>query len=114
MIKCRDQSCLQLLSDAACAARLTKYPDILITLTCRYERLAWKYQGIVYSLILKHVGVIFQQLYLVSTALGLAACALGVGNSRTFKHAAMNDPISEMGHSVGEFVIGSKPDPKNS
>ncbi|MAB54472.1 MAG: hypothetical protein CMN93_00890, partial [Synechococcus sp. CPC35] len=113
MIKCRDQSCIQLLSDAACAAKLTKHPDILITLACRYERLAWKYQGIVYSLILKHVGVIYQQLYLVSTALGLAACALGVGNSKTFEDAAKNGSIHEVGSSVGEFILGTKPDSEN-
>ena len=113
MIKCRDESCLQLLSDAACAAKLTKNPDILITLACRYERLAWKYQGIVYSLILKHVGVIYQQLYLVSTALGLAACALGVGNSRTFQNAPIDNSIHQIGSSVGEFILGTKPDFEN-
>ena len=59
---------------------------------------------------LKHVGIIFQQLYLVSTALGLAPCALGVGNSRTFQYAIMDDSNHEVIHSVGEFIIGSKPE----
>lgn len=110
MIRLIDEPCHELLKDAARAAKLSKCPDILITLACRYDRLAWKYQGIVYSLILKHVGVIFQQLYLVSTALGLAPCALGVGNTRTFQDAASNDSIHQITHSVGEFIIGSIPE----
>ena len=105
MIKDLDKSCHQLLSDASRAAILKTIPDILIILACRHERLAWKYQGIVYSLILKHVGVIFQQLYLVSTALGLAPCALGVGNCRTFHQAALLDSINEPIYSVGEFMV---------
>jgi SagB-type dehydrogenase family enzyme len=110
MVRHKDEHCNQLLLDAASAANLLKTPDILIILGYRPHRLAWKYHGIVYSLVLKHVGIIFQQLYLVSTALGLAPCALGVGNSRTFRYAAMNDSSQEIMYSVGEFIVGSKPD----
>lgn len=110
MVRRKDKYCNQLLKDAALAGNLSKPPDILIILGYRPRRLSWKYHGIVYSLVLKHVGIIFQQLYLVSTALGLAPCALGVGNSRTFQYAVMNDSSQEVIHSVGEFIIGSKPD----
>ena len=95
------------------AANLSKTPDTLIILGYRPHRIAWKYHGIVYSLVLKHVGIIFQQLYLISTALGLAPCALGVGNSRTFQYATKDDFNQEIIYSVGEFIVGSKPDSEN-
>ena len=113
MVRVKDKYCNQLLKDAALAGNLSKPPDILIVLGYRPRRLSWKYQGIVYSLVLEHVGIIFQQLYLVSTALGLAPCALGVGNSRTFQYAVMDDSSQESIHSVGEFIIGSKPNPED-
>ena len=113
MLRYQDEYCNQLLSDAARAANLSKTPDTLIILGYRPQRIAWKYHGIVYSLVLKHVGIIFQQLYLISTALGLAPCALGVGNSRTFQYATKDDFNQEIIYSVGEFIVGSKPDSEN-
>ena len=62
------------------------------------------YKEIPYALILKHVGVIYQQLYLVSTALGLAPCGLGSGNSETFAHATGLDRFAHI--PVGEFILG--------
>ncbi len=57
-----------------------------------------------YSLILKHVGVAYQTMYLVATAMGLAPCALGGGNSALFCKVAGTEYWDES--SVGEFFLG--------
>ncbi len=96
-----------LLQDAVQAAGLERAPDVLITLAARFARMSWKYQGMAYAATLKHVGVIYQQLYLVATALDLAPCALGAGNADRFAAAANTDYYEET--SVGEFALSSKP-----
>ena len=103
-------ACKQLLREAWSSAGLTQEPDILITLAARYGRVSWKYEGIPYALILKHVGVIYQQLYLVATALGLAPCGLGAGNSETFAQATGLDRFAHI--PVGEFILGRPADIK--
>jgi SagB-type dehydrogenase family enzyme len=85
-----------------------KRPQVVLVLTARFARMAWKYETMAYAVMLKHVGVIFQTLYLVATAMGLAPCALGNGGADLFARAAGLDPLVE--GSVGEFVIGSQPD----
>lgn len=92
-----------LLHDACRAAGLTEPPCVLITLAARHARVAWKYQSIAYALILKNVGVVYQQLYLVATALGLAACAIGSGDSDRFAAATGINYYHET--AVGEFVL---------
>ena len=96
-----------LIQDAMRAALLTTPPDVLITLAARFGRMSWKYQGMAYAAILKHVGVLYQQLYLVATALGLAPCAIGAGNSDRFTAAAGTHYYEET--SVGEFVLSGSP-----
>jgi hypothetical protein len=58
--------------------------QVLIVLTARVgDRL--KYQSIAYALVLKHVGVVLQTMYLSATAMRLAPRAVGTGiltNSR--------------------------------
>ncbi len=49
----------------------------------------------------------FQTMYLVATALSLAPCALGAGNSDVFARALGSDYYDET--SVGEFLLGSRP-----
>lgn len=78
-------------------------PDLLITLAARVQRVAWKYEAIAYALILKDAGVLFQQMYLVATALGLAPCALGAGDTETFARASGLPFTRET--SVGEFAL---------
>jgi SagB-type dehydrogenase family enzyme len=78
-------------------------PDILITLAARMQRVAWKYQSIAYALILKNTGVLYQQMYLVATALGLAPCAIGAGDTQLFAQASGLDFLRES--SVGEFAL---------
>jgi len=75
-------------------------------LTSRFQRLSWKYRGIAYAVTLKNVGVLYQTMYLVATAMGLAPCALGGGDAEGFALAAGTDPLVES--SVGEFLLGSR------
>lgn len=82
-------------------------PDALITMTSRFQRLAWKYKGIAYALTLKHVGVLQQTMYLVATSMGLAGCALGSGDSDAAAEAFGLDYVVES--PVGEFILGSAP-----
>ena len=57
-----------------------------------------------YSVILKNVGALYQTMYLVATAMGLAPCGLGGGHSDLFAAAAGLDYLAET--SVGEFILG--------
>lgn len=86
---------------------LKQPPDVLITLAARFGRVAWKYEGVAYALTQKNVGALYQQMYLVATALGLAPCALGAGNSDTFAQATSMDYFAET--SVGDFMLSSAP-----
>ncbi|MCP5197255.1 MAG: SagB family peptide dehydrogenase [Gammaproteobacteria bacterium] len=95
----------------AAAAASTGAPrehlQTLITLAARYPRIAWKYSSISYATILKDVGVVYQTMYLVATAMGLAPCAVGGGDSDCFAKAAGTDYYAET--AVGEFLLGSRP-----
>jgi hypothetical protein len=61
----------------------------------------WKYQGMAYALILKDLGALLQTMYLVATAMNLAPCALGSGDTDLFAEATGLNPLEEA--SVGEF-----------
>jgi oxazoline/thiazoline dehydrogenase len=96
-----------LLSDASRAAGLSAAGlQVLLVLASRMPRLAWKYSSLAYSLTLKHVGVMYQTMYLAATAMGLAPCGLGGGDSDLFARASGVDYYAET--SVGEFLLGSK------
>ena len=94
------------IADGSGAAGLSHPPDVLITLAARFQRVSWKYQSLAYSLILKNVGALLQQMYLVATAMNLAPCALGGGNSDRFSEATGLDLYAE--NSVGEFLLSSR------
>lgn len=96
----------QLLRDAQNAAALSAPPHILITLASRFGRLSWKYRGMAYATTLKNAGVLMQTMYLVATAMDLAPCALGGGNSAAFAAAAGTSQLDEP--AVGEFILGSR------
>ncbi|WP_169947366.1 SagB family peptide dehydrogenase [Microbispora sp. H11081] len=96
-----------LLDRARSAAMMTDDPQVLLLVTARFGRVMWKYETIAYSLILKHVGVLYQTFYLVATAMGLAVCGLGGGDAAEFAAASGLDPHAE--GSVGELVLGSRP-----
>jgi SagB-type dehydrogenase family enzyme len=92
------------------AAESTAIPEdnlqVLLILAARFPRLAWKYESIAYALTLKHVGVVFQTMYLAATAMGLAPRAIGGGDADLFVRAVGTDYRAET--SVGEFLLGSQ------
>lgn len=97
-----------LIAEAKSAAGMPQPPDVLLTLTARFARVSWAYSGLAYALTLKHVGVLQQNLYLLTTAMGLAGCALGSGDTDRSAAAFGLDWREES--AVGEFVLGSAPD----
>jgi SagB-type dehydrogenase family enzyme len=86
---------------------VTYPPQLVVLLVARFGRVGWSYETLTYSLILKQVGVTYQTMYCVATAMGLAPCALGAGDSAAFAEASGLDPLSE--GTVGEFILGSRP-----
>ncbi len=99
-------ACEQLLKKACYSTGAAEQPDILFQFAARYGRLSWKYEGVVYALILKHVGVIMQQLYLVATALNLAPCSMGDGDSELFARATSLNPWVDV--CVGELMLSAR------
>jgi SagB-type dehydrogenase family enzyme len=81
--------------------------QVLLILAARFPRVSWKYATLAYALMLKHVGVLYQTMYLAATVMGLAPCAVGDGDSDLFARAAGLDYYAE--GSVGEFLLGSRP-----
>ena len=98
----------ELLAQAGRAAALDEPPPLLITMTARFGRLSWKYEGITYATVLKDVGALFQSLYLVCTAMRLAPCALGYAHTEATARAFGTDWRSEP--NVGQFILGRAPD----
>ncbi|TDD12907.1 SagB/ThcOx family dehydrogenase [Nonomuraea diastatica] len=96
----------RLLSAAVRATSAPHLPQVLLVVTARFGRLMRTYEQMPYSLLLKHVGVLFQTIYLVATSMGLAACALGGGDADAFNEAAGVDYTMES--AVGEFMLGSR------
>ncbi|MBE9128875.1 MULTISPECIES: SagB family peptide dehydrogenase [unclassified Coleofasciculus] len=96
-----------LLEDAYLANGKSCMPQVLLIFAARFPRIAWVYESIAYSLILKDVGSLQQTMYLVATAMNLAPCAIGAGNSDLFAAAVGTDYYAET--SVGEFILGSQP-----
>lgn len=96
-----------LLSAARSAMLAPAPPQVLLVLSARFGRVMWKYESMAYATILKDVGVFYQTAYLVATAMGLACCAVGSGDSDLFASAAGLDYLAET--SVGEMALGSRP-----
>ena len=96
-----------LLRLAGHTATLEDYPQVLFVITARFQRMQMKYQSVTYSVIMKNVGALYQTMYLVATAMGLAPCALGGGHADLFADTAGLNYYAES--SVGEFILGSQP-----
>lgn len=94
----------EILSDGMRSCGMRGEPHVLILLSARFLRVNWKYESIAYALILKNVGVAYQTMYLVATAMGLAPCALGGGSADLFCRATRTKYWEES--SVGEFMLG--------
>ncbi|MFI9809873.1 SagB family peptide dehydrogenase [Streptomyces sp. NPDC052301] len=97
-----------LLYMASLAAARVTVPDVLITMCSRFQRLSWKYRGIAYAVSLKHAGALYQTMYLVATAMGLAPCGLGSGDADLSGRVLGLDYLRES--AVGEFMLGSLPE----
>jgi len=102
----------ELLDYASVAARTTRRPPVLITITARVARSSWMYGGIAYSLTLTHVGALQQTLCLVATAMGLAPCVPAIDPGDVTDSALHLDWPAEIG--VGEFIVGYRRESGNS
>ncbi|MCX2963771.1 SagB family peptide dehydrogenase [Gordonia aquimaris] len=80
-------------------------PQILLVLAARPGRIMWTYEQMPYAVILKHVGVLTQTLYLTATAMGLGGVAQGYGDTAAFGEATGVDELVEC--NVGSFVVGT-------
>src|SRR5579863_9758942 len=98
----------ELLSAACMTAALDSPAQVLISMTARFRRLSWRYEGLAYRLVLMHVGVLMQNLYLACAAMGLAPCALDAVDidvaARAFGADWRTEPC------VGQFLVGGKAD----
>ena len=99
---CKDME--ELLNEAYIATAMTCYPQILLTIASRFNRVSWKYAGMSYATQLKHIGVIYQTMYLVATAMNIGACGLGLGNTDRFCQMTGLNYFEE--GSLGEFMLG--------
>jgi SagB-type dehydrogenase family enzyme len=79
-------------------------PAVVVVITTRLPRLAWKYQGMAYRATLLNVGVVYHLMYMVATDMGLGPCANGTGDSRLLDEAAGLDRLEET--AIGEFALG--------
>jgi len=82
-------------------------PPVLITMTARFRRLSWKYEGMAFRLVLMHAGALIQNLYLVCTAMGLAPCAVGAVCQDTTARGFGTDWRVEP--SIAQFIVGAEP-----
>ncbi|HWX31197.1 MAG TPA: SagB family peptide dehydrogenase [Steroidobacteraceae bacterium] len=103
-VEARAQELEALLSAASFAMDVAAPPQILVTIAARFNRVAWKYSAIAYSLILKDVGVLLQTLYLTATDMGLGGCAIGTSNVDLF--ARMTGQPFHVEGPVGQFALG--------
>jgi SagB-type dehydrogenase family enzyme len=94
----------ELLQFASAAAAMDSQPQVLITMTARVQRVSWKYEGLPYRIALMDAGVLIQNLYLVSTAMRLAPCALGGVSSELAARAFGTDWRTEPG--IVQFILG--------
>ena len=78
-------------------------PQALLVLAARYPDIATKYEGIAYSLMLKHVGVMMATIQYSATAMGLGSVPLGTGDSDAFALATGLDYYTQ--GSIGEIAI---------
>lgn len=93
-----------ILNDGQFAMGAADAPQILLVMAARFGRVSWKYSAFAYSLVLKHVGVLMQTLYLVATEMDLGACAIGVGDIDLFSRMTRL-PFHVEG-AVGHMAIG--------
>jgi SagB-type dehydrogenase family enzyme len=95
-----------MLDDAQYAMGSAALPQIFLTMSARFGRVQWKYSGFAYSLVLKHVGVLMQTLYLMAAEMKLGACAIGVGDIDLFSR--MTEIPFHVEGAVGQMAFGGR------
>jgi SagB-type dehydrogenase family enzyme len=95
----------QFLRDAMHSSVKKEFPQVLFLITSRFQRIAWKYRSMAYATTLKNLGSLYQTMYLVATAMDLAPCGIGGGNSDHFSTVTGLNYYEET--TVGEFMLGS-------
>ncbi|MDQ0685370.1 SagB-type dehydrogenase family enzyme [Streptomyces achromogenes] len=81
-------------------------PTVLIAISARFARAAYKFSGTAYTNVLKDVGALQQTLTLVARAMGLQSRVLPVGDADAFQRAVGMDWRVES--SVGDMAISSR------
>jgi SagB-type dehydrogenase family enzyme len=104
-IAAEDRALQAIVIRARLQAVMSSEPQVVLLMTSRVGRVMSKYESIAYGLILKEVGVLMHQLQLVATAMGLASCPIGNGDSEEFARASGLDPYEEP--NVGELILGT-------
>jgi oxazoline/thiazoline dehydrogenase len=107
LISAKPDDVITIINDAYNASGRVGIPHVVITMSSRFNRLAWKYRGLSYATTLKNVGVMYEAMYLTAACMGLAACGLGAGSAAFFSSVTGLDPLVES--SVGEFMLGTLP-----
>ncbi len=79
-------------------------PAVLFAITSVFGRVAWKYVGIPYHLILHETGGLYQTMYLAAEMLELAPCPTGAFPELPVADILKLDPRDEA--MVGQFVLG--------
>ncbi|MGH1376939.1 MAG: SagB family peptide dehydrogenase [Alphaproteobacteria bacterium] len=98
-----DEECRIAIQRSYAASGRKSFPDVLIIMAARFQKISYKYEAIAYSLILKNVGALYNNMYLVATDLGLSPCGLGSGDSDQFARMTNLDYMIE--GAVGEFRL---------
>lgn len=96
----------ELLDNARVGVGAGQRPPVLISMVARVSLLSWRYSGVAYATVLRHVGMVQQMLHLVATAMGLDSCASPIGDTDTATRAFRLDWPAEV--SVGEFTLGGR------
>jgi SagB-type dehydrogenase family enzyme len=81
-------------------------PDAVMILTVDMGEFIARYNAIAYRLVLLGAGCLIQNMYLATSALGLAGCAVGGGNPILFAEIAGADPVTEP--SIAEFALSGR------
>lgn len=97
-----------LLDEARGAMGCDRAPPVLLVLVAHFDRSTAAYGPLSYSLALTEAGAITMSVSLVATALGLASCPIGTGDSPRFSALAGLDLLRS--DVVAALALGCPPD----
>ncbi|XVQ07056.1 SagB family peptide dehydrogenase [Spirillospora sp. CA-255316] len=99
-----DADVAELIESAQVGAGLVGPPPVLLAVTARFRRIAWKYNGLSYVLLLKDLGHLVQTVLLASAAMGLAAATVTTPDIALATRILGTDWRTEP--SIGWMVLG--------